>query len=288
VELEVNIDDAVFSMMLAPVAEFDYVNIYARDITKVRRVEEESKQRQNELVHVSRLSTMGEMATGIAHELNQPLSTIVNSANGCARRLRLDIGGKDDLLNALEQISVQARRAAEIIKRLRGMVSRQAPVRQFVDLNALILEVCSLMTHDIRRQQVAIERSLSSTPLMVRVDPVQIEQALLNLIRNALDSLTALIPLERRLTLSSGRRSGGLIYVSVKDNGAGIEAKEMEHLFDAFYTTKQTGMGMGLAITQTIVEDHHGRIHADSWPGKGSTFTIELPASTESSESVTI
>jgi signal transduction histidine kinase len=120
----------------------------------------------------------------------------------------------------------------------------------------------------------------------VRADTVQIEQALINLLRNALDAMKDLAALERRLKVTTGIADNGMVFISVEDSGAGIKPTDMEHLFDAFYTTKETGMGMGLAITQTIIEDHHGKIHAESWPGKGSTFTIELPVHVETSESL--
>jgi two-component system sensor kinase FixL len=280
-ELEVATDGGVFSLLLAPVADLEYVNVYARDITGEREAEEELKLRQNELVHVTRLSNMGEMATGIAHELNQPLSAIVNFANGCARRLRLDIGGKDDLLQALGQISSQAERAGEIIKRLRGMVSRRQPNREVVDLNVLASETCSMISHELKRYDVSIDQRLATPPLWVRVDSVQIEQVLLNLLRNALDALADELPAKRQLILTSGIQSDGMIFVSVEDNGPGISTKSMEHLFDAFFSTKESGMGMGLAISQTIMSNHHGKIRADSWLGKGSVFTIELPPSVE-------
>ena len=284
-ELEVTTDDGVFSLLLAPVAELGYVNVYARDITSERIAEEELKRRQNELVHVTRLSNMGEMATGIAHELNQPLSAIVNFANGCARRLRLDIGGKDELLQALGQISAQAGRAGEIIKRLRGMVTRRQPLRETVDLNLLARETCSMISHELNRYELAIERRLSKRALWVRVDSVQIEQVLINLLRNALDALADVPASERRLIIESGMLSDGMVYLSVQDNGVGISRQAMEHLFDPFFSTKESGMGMGLAISQTIMTNHHGKIHADSWPGKGSTFTIELPPSMEAAVS---
>ena len=280
-EVEVTTDDGIYSLLMAPVAELDYVNVYARDITTERVAEEELKRRQNELVHVTRLSNMGEMATGIAHELNQPLSAIVNFANGCARRLRMDIGGKEELLHALGQISAQAGRAGEIIKRLRGMVTRRQPVRELVDLNTLAREVCSFISHDLKRHELAVERRLSKRELWVRVDSVQIEQVLLNLLRNAIDALAELPAQERSLVIESGVQPGGMVFVAVRDNGPGISSGAMEHLFDPFYSTKESGMGMGLAISQTIMNHHHGKIRADSWPGKGSTFTIELPPSVE-------
>ena len=280
-ELEVTTDEGIFSLLLAPVAELDYVNVYARDITGEREAEEELKLRQNELVHVTRLSNMGEMATGIAHELNQPLSAIVNFANGCARRLRLDIGGKEELLHALGQISAQAERAGEIIKRLRGMVSRRQPVREVVDLNVLAREVCAMISHELKRLDLSIDQHLAKRELWVRVDSVQIEQVLLNLLRNALDALVDLPAEDRSLRINSGMQPDGMVFVSVEDNGAGIGKKAMEHLFDPFFSTKESGMGMGLAISQTIMTNHHGKIRADSWPGRGSTFVIELPPSVE-------
>jgi signal transduction histidine kinase len=115
----------------------------------------------------------------------------------------------------------------------------------------------------------------------VRVDSVQIEQVLLNLLRNALDALAGLSASRRRLVIASGIQPDGMVFVSVQDNGSGITSKEMEHLFDPFFSTKESGMGMGLAISQTIMRNHHGKIRADSWPGKGSSFTIELPPSAE-------
>lgn len=284
-EFEITTDDGVFSLLLAPVTELDYVNVYARDITSERLAEEELKRRQNELVHVTRLSNMGEMATGIAHELNQPLSAILNFANGCARRLRLDIGGKDEMLHALGQISAQAGRAGEIIKRLRGMVSRRQPLRELVNLNLLARETCSMLSHDLKRQQLIVEQRFAERNLWVRVDSVQIEQVLINLLRNALDALTNVAPTERRLVIETGIQADGRVYVSIEDNGSGISPTAMEHLFDPFFSTKESGMGMGLAISQTIMSNHHGKIRADSWPGRGTTFTIELPPSLDAAVS---
>jgi len=185
------------------------------------------------------------------------------------------------LLHALGQISAQAGRAGEIIKRLRGMVTRRQPVRELVDLNILAREVCSFISHDLKRHELAIERRLSKRELWVRVDSVQIEQVLLNLLRNAIDALAEVPVQERSLAIESGVQPGGMVFVAVRDNGPGISSGAMEHLFDPFYSTKESGMGMGLAISQTIMTHHHGKIRADSRPGKGSTFTIELPPNVE-------
>lgn len=285
-ELELQTDEGIFSMLLAPIRTLGYVNIYARDITAMRVAETEARSRQNELIHVSRLSTMGEMATGIAHELNQPLSAIVNFANGCARRLRSGRDNEAEMLDALQQISTQANRAGEIIKRLRGMVGRHQPVREDSDLNTLCREVCALLGHDIRKAQVQLDSQLSTEPLFVRVDGVQIEQAVLNLMRNALDALQEIPAEQRQLTLTSGVGTAGRVFVMVQDSGCGIQPEVMKRLFDPFFTTKPTGMGVGLAIAQTIIDDHQGRIRAESWPGKGTRFTIELPAVADTTQSL--
>ncbi len=285
-EMEVETRDGVFSLLLAPVASLGYVNIYGRDITAVRRAEEEARHRQNELIHVSRLSTMGEMATGIAHELNQPLSAIVNFAKGCSRRIRLGIGEKEELVTAMEQISQQASRAGEIIKRLRGMVTRQQPVREKADLNALIKDACALIAHDRQKLQIAIEFHLNKEPVLAWVDPVQIEQVVLNLLRNALDALQAKPAEERLLSIETGFAASGNAYIRVQDNGSGIAREDLKHLFDPFFSTKKTGMGMGLSISQTIIAEHKGHISADSLPGRGTVFIVELPVTGAVLESI--
>ena len=254
--------------------------VYLRDITETRAAEEQSRKHQTELVHVCRLSTMGETATGIAHELNQPLAAIINYANGCARRLRSGRDDKAELLDALERIGGQATRAAEIIKRLRAMVGKQAPSRVVVDLNDLVREVCGFIEFDVRRIGAVVDLQLAAERLPVNVDLVQIEQVILNLLRNALDALGTLPDTaERRVSIRTGRNAASQIYVAVEDSGMGIRPQLMERLFDPFFTTKETGMGMGLTISQTIVADHDGKIRAESWPGRGAMFIVELPAS---------
>lgn len=279
-ETEVQTEHDIYSLLLVPVRNLDYVNIYGREITEVRRAEEEARYRQNELIHVSRLSTMGEMATGMAHELNQPLSAIVNFANGCSRRIKRGIGETQDLLDAMDQISAQASRAGQIIKRLRSMVTRQQPVREVVDLNTLAAEVCALVAHDRKKMQISIELSLSASPLLSRVDPIQIEQVILNLLRNSLDALQTQKPLRRRLQVRTGRIDSDTHFISVQDNGKGINPTDMVHLFEPFFSTKETGMGVGLSISQTIIQEHNGKIRVESFPEKGSFFSIELPSST--------
>lgn len=276
-EVELTIGKHHYSLLMTPIVELDYVNIYGRDITAVRKAESRAREHQQELVHVCRLSTMGGMATGLAHELNQPLAAIANYANGCTRRLQSDGRDEHDLIYALGQINSQADRAGEIIKRLRRLVGKQLPVRVVADINELVREVCTFVEFEARKTGVVIEQELSLDGLPVRADVVQIEQVLLNLIRNALDALLDVDVEHRNLVLRTGRE-GKRIQVNVIDTGPGIDPETASHLFEPFFTTKESGMGMGLVISQTIVEDHNGRIEARPVAGGGSCFRLILPA----------
>ena len=275
-ELETEIGEQVYSLLFAPIRELSYVNIYARDITAVRRAEQESRQHQAELVHVCRLSTMGEVATGMAHELNQPLSAIVNFASGCSRRLQGNVGRRQELVDAMGQITTQAQRASEIIRRLRALVGKQPPIRSLVDLNYLVREVCTFVEYDTGKMDLAIDLDLAPGEIPVDVDLVQIEQVLLNLVRNALDALQEIAPEKRRLTVRTLLK-GEEAEVVVEDTGPGIEPERTQSLFEPFYTTKESGMGMGLPISQTILENHGGRIWAEPRPQGGAVFFIRLP-----------
>lgn len=276
-ELELRTDRQLFSLLLAPITDLGYVNIYARDITATRAAEEVARQRQHELIHVARLSTMGEMAAGLAHELNQPLSAIANFANGSLRRIRQ---GSDDsaiLIEPLSQIALQATRSGEIIKRLRGMVSRQPPTRCLTDLQTLVREVCALLEHELRAGGVVVELGPVEHPLSACVDAVQIEQVLLNLVKNALDALQACPEGERRIRISCHQGTRDTVELRVHDNGPGIPANVQDRLFTPFLTTKEDGMGMGLAITRTIIANHHGTIGVNSDATSGTEFRIGLP-----------
>ncbi|MBB1073355.1 PAS domain S-box protein [Rhodoferax sp. 4810] len=298
-EREDDLGSHIYSLLFVPIQDLSYVNIYARDITAVRRAEQESRQHQAELVHVCRLSTMGEVATGMAHEINQPLSAIANYANGCIRRLQSGSGETTSLIEAMKHIANQAQRASEIIRRLRTLVGKQPPIRSEVDLNYLVREVCSFVEFETGRLAMQIQLDLATGEIPVNVDLVQIEQVLLNLVRNALDALADRPEGSRTLTIETVLNTlndDEICYaeVRVRDNGDGISPARMACLFDPFFTTKNTGMGMGLPISQTIIENHDGRIWAESQLGQGATFYIRLPVvrhdktlTTETSDSMT-
>lgn len=278
--------DRTFALLLTPISDLGYVNIYARDITAVRRAEQEARQHQAELVHVSRLSTLGEVATGMAHELNQPLSAIVNFANGASRRLQGPSVDPDQLVQVMGQIANQAQRASEIIRRLRALVGKQPPIRADTDLNHLIREVCTFVEFEANRANVTIHLDLAPVPVPISVDLVQIEQVLLNLIRNALDALSGTPSDDRRLTIRT-RAAHDDAECVIEDNGPGIDPAQMGQLFEPFFTTKETGMGMGLAISQTIIADHQGRIWVESSPCEATRFHIALPIRSSRTETIT-
>ena len=274
-EIELDIGQKIYSVMLAPVTELDYVNLYARDITETRAAEAEARRHQTELVHVCRLSSMGEMATGMAHELNQPLSAIINYANGAKRRF-LHGASAEELGEPLDQIRAQASRAARILKRLREMVERHMPDRTRVNLNSMVHEVLSFMDFEIRKSAVEIRLDLDQKIPEARVDLVQMEQVVLNLVRNSVDALNDAGIKPAIIRISTAEKEE-MLTLTVEDNGPGVPEETVIRLFEPFFSTKQTGMGMGLSISETIVADHDGRItYAPSKLG-GAAFTIWLP-----------
>ena len=274
-EIELDIGQKIYSVMLAPVTELDYVNLYARDITETRAAEAEARRHQTELVHVCRLSSMGEMATGMAHELNQPLSAIINYANGAKRRF-LHGASAEELGEPLDQIRAQASRAARILKRLREMVERHMPDRTRVNLNSMVHEVLSFMDFEIRKSTVEIRLDLDQKIPEARVDLVQMEQVVLNLVRNSVDALNDAGIKPAIIRISTAEKEE-MLTLTVEDNGPGVPEETVIRLFEPFFSTKQTGMGMGLSISETIVADHDGRItYAPSKLG-GAAFTIWLP-----------
>jgi len=179
-------------------------------------------------------------------------------------------------VNAMGQITGQAQRASEIIRRLRGMVGKQPAIRETVDMNRLVQEVCTFVEFDAGSLGVDIELDLFDQVMPVRVDLVQIEQVLLNLVRNALDALQE-VPEGGRIIRINTRPVSENVWVEIRDSGPGIDSGTMRHLFDAFFTTKETGMGMGLPISKTIMDEHKGKIWSSSHSGAGASFFVLLP-----------
>jgi C4-dicarboxylate-specific signal transduction histidine kinase len=243
-----------------------------------RRAEEQLQQRLAELAHVSRLATMGELVSELAHELNQPLYAISNFAWACLNLTRSStVENLPELTVWLEQICEQSQRAGEIIRRVYGFVRKSPTQARFVDLRELVQDCTSLLQVNLRQQQVEISLDLAADVPPVSVDPVQIQQVLINLMNNAIDAMADLPKGERQLRVRLFRRANEEAEVQVMDCGCGAGDIDLEQLFEAFFTTKTEGMGMGLAISRSIVEAHGGRLWAERNQERGLTFRLALP-----------
>jgi two-component system, LuxR family, sensor kinase FixL len=261
-----------------------YFTGFIRDLTEHQQTQAQLQELQSELVHVSRLSAMGEMASALAHELNQPLAAISNYMNG-SRRLLAESKDphKSKIESALERAAEQAIRAGQIIRRLRDFVARGESEKRVERLSRLIEEAGALGLAGAREQGVQLRFNLDPACDMVLVDRVQIQQVLVNLFRNAIEAM-AHSP-QRELLVSNAKVAEDMIEVAVSDTGSGIADHVMPNLFQTFYTTKETGMGVGLSISRSIIEEHGGKMEAEANDSGGATFRFTLPAA--SSESVT-
>jgi signal transduction histidine kinase len=241
------------------------------------RAEEDARRSRDELAHFLRVSTVGELTTSLAHELNQPLTAIL--ANAQAARQLLGSGPEhDELREILSDIVEEDKRAGEVIRRLRALLRKGAPEYAPLDLNTLVAEVVGLVANDATIRNVAIRLDLASEPARVRGDRIQIQQVLLNLLLNAMDAMADL-PAGRRLALvtTAIANEEGAVHLAVRDTGSGLSVADPDHAFEPFYTTKPAGMGMGLSIARSIVAAHGGRIWARDNAGAGATFTFSLP-----------
>ncbi len=249
-----------------------------RDISERLRAEEDARQHQADLAHMARLSTMGEMASGIAHELNQPLAAIVTNSQACVRMLESGLTDTDRLEDVLERIAGQADRAANIIRQLRRFVRKEEPERTRIDISRLIDGVVVLFEPEARKAGVELRLKLAEDLPRVPAQHIQIEQVILNLCRNAIEAMADLAPgLPRLLTVATAREGSGEVSVSVQDTGPGLLPEVRDRLFDPFVTTKSKGMGLGLSISLGIIEAHRGRLHAHNGSRGGAMFRFVLP-----------
>jgi len=247
------------------------------DITETRRAQDAMRETQERLTHVARLSTMGEMTNGLAHELNQPLTAIAMYAQAAERLMTQAHPGEEDVISALHQITAQALRAGEIIRRLRAMVKNRETREEVVDLNELLRGLVVLAEADARLHDVRLRLDLAPAPLSVMADPIQLQQVLLNLVRNAIEAVQGLPGSRRTIVLTTRPAGDGLAEVSVLDQGYGVEPAIRDRLFDAFFTTKPEGTGLGLAISRSIIENHGGRLAQRANEPAGSCFYFTLP-----------
>ncbi|TVQ86349.1 MAG: PAS domain S-box protein [Chromatiaceae bacterium] len=247
-----------------------------RDTSERHRAQERMRRLELEHAHAARLSTLGEMASGIAHELNQPLTAISSNARACARMLEADPASADACVDVMTRIAAQAERAGEIIRHMRGFVRKEDAQMRPVTARALLETTLVLLRQDARRHGIMLSCVLGYEVDMVLAQQTQIEQVLLNLARNAIEAMAAAAPVRRRLLLAA-RRTGERVLFRVVDTGPGVGADLLGRLFDPFVTDKPFGMGLGLSICTGIIESHGGRLTQTPTPGGGATFQFSLP-----------
>jgi C4-dicarboxylate-specific signal transduction histidine kinase len=246
------------------------------DVTDRKTMELEAAQHRNELAHLTRVNTLGELSGALAHELNQPLGIILSNAQAAQELLAQQPPDVAEVRDILSDIVAADRRAGDIIERLRHLLKRGEPSLRPLSLNDVIEDVLQLAQADLVGRGVAVVRELARELPPVVGDRVALQQLVLNLTLNAAEAMSANAPDARRLQLQTQLREGR-VRVSVRDEGAGLPG-DVERLFQPFYTTKPQGLGMGLAICRTIVTAHRGRLWAEPNAGRGAVFHFELPA----------
>ena len=249
------------------------------DIPDRRRAEDEARVLQERLTHFSRLSTMGEMAAGLAHEINQPLSAIATYAQACQRLIRLPEPEIEDVVAALEQINAQALRAGEVIRRLRNFVKNREVKREPVNCARLLEDLRTLAETDARLHNIRLRLDCQEPLPTVYADPIQLQQVILNLVRNAIDAMVDAPEDRREVVLMTRAAADGEVEVTVADHGTGLAPEATEHLFNPFFTTKASGTGLGLAISRSIVRAHGGRLWHTPNDVCGVRFHFTLPVS---------
>jgi len=247
-----------------------------------RRAEKVADELRRELTHLSRVETMGALSGALAHELNQPLAAILMNAQAARRFLAMEPAQIDEVREALEDIMLDDERAGHVIHRLRGMLKRTEPQTQLVDLNDAIRDVLELARGDLISRGVSVSAELQAGLPPVIGDRVQIQQVLLNLIFNGCDAMAGVDREQRRLAVVTGTTDTGGVGFAVVDRGTGIASAEMEKIFQPFVTTKQNGLGLGLAICQTIIGAHGGRLWATNNADAGATLHVALPSANSS------
>lgn len=268
------------SVTVSPIKDSDRrvvgTSAIVRDITERKRTEENARRHQAEVTHVARLSTVGEMASGIAHELNQPLCAIATYGQACLRLVRSNPMDMIELSSAIEDMAAQAMRAGEIIRRMRRFVRKQEPREASVDINGLIREVVAFTEAETKGLGVRLSLQLTDRLPLVQADPIQIEQVILNLVRNSLEAMQDIQANRRALVVSSSVPSNKDVEVAIKDTGPYVPPKILDRAFNPFFTTKEHGMGLGLSISRSIIEAHGGWLGAQSTM-EGTTFRFLLP-----------
>ena len=226
------------------------------------------------------MTTLGELTAAIAHEVNQPLTGVINSGNACLRWLSHETPNPEAARKSVERVIREGNRAAEVIKRLRALVEKAPTLREWLSVNDAITEVLPMIDAEIRRNAIALRTDLASDVPLIFGDRVQLQQVMLNLMLNAIDAMSGTDP-PRDLLVTSARGESNEVLVTVRDSGSGLDEKSLDRLFEAFYTTKAQGMGIGLAVSRRIVQTHGGFLWAQPNEPRGAVFAFTLPVNFE-------
>jgi PAS domain S-box-containing protein len=271
------------SLICVPVSSKGNGNIgyvIYRDMTETKRHQEEQRRYreiQLELAHANRIATLGQLSASIAHELNQPLTGIITNCATCSRMLTTDPPDLDGAREAVRRTMRDGKRAADVVARLRALFNKKSPAFESVDLNEATREVIGLSLDEIQNCRVTVRAELAADLPFVRADRVQLQQVVLNLLRNALDAMNTVDDRPRALLIRTERQEGDCVQLSVADSGVGFDPPAMARLFEPFYSTKNDGMGVGLSVSRSIIENHQGRLWAVPNVGAGATFLFSIP-----------
>jgi PAS domain S-box-containing protein len=260
--------------------ELEYIGA-VQDVTERRSSEEALSKARFELSHVARVTSLGVLTASIAHEVNQPLSGIVTNASTCLRMLAADPPNVDGARETARRTIRDGNRASEVITRLRALYGKKAPSTESVDLNEATREVIALSLSELQRNRVILRPELADDLPPVKGDRVQLQQVILNLIRNGSDAMSSVDDRPRQLLIRTERDEGDGVSLTVQDAGTGFDPRAVDRLFEGFYTTKNDGMGIGLSVSRSIIENHHGRLWATLNNGPGAAFSFSIPSEPE-------
>jgi len=249
-----------------------------RDITDYKSLQHEAEQLRRQVIHLTRVSTIGELSGAVAHELNQPLTAILSNAQAGQRLINRNAASTEEINSILGDIIEDDRRAGAVLARLRNLIRNEHVDFSEIDLNEVVAEVFRLVHSEMIERRVDVVLDCLPVLPTVRADRIQIQQVLINLVRNACDAMAAVRWSEHRLTVKTGRRCDESVVISVADNGTGLSEALRGSLFEPFVTTKRNGMGLGLTISRAIISGHRGEIWFEENPGGGAIFGFSLPA----------
>jgi signal transduction histidine kinase len=252
-----------------------------KELTERRLVEERLSKARSELAHVARITSLGVLTASIAHEVNQPLSGIITNAGTCLRMLAADPPNVDGARETARRTIRDGNRASEVITRLRSLYGKKDATIESVDLNEATREVLALSLSELQRNRILVQQELADGLPLVAGNRVQLQQVILNLLRNASDAMSAVDDRPRQLLIRTEADEDDHVRLMVKDAGAGFAPQAADRLFDSFFTTKNDGMGIGLSVSRSIIESHHGRLSATLNTGPGATFSFSLPRASE-------